>query len=198
MTRTEYMNRIKTCLKRLPKQDLEQALDYFNEYFDEAGPEQETKAIEDLGEPKAAAEQILRNLAITNAGETEKKNIKRSMDSVWIGILAVCAAPIALPLMLAFVVVIFSLAISVLAVIGSLLLTGALTAVLSLVPLFGGCYLLFTYPAGGIVTLGVGLLFLGGGLLTGMACIAAGKLFLNGMTKLLGLCVKGGRSHDKN
>lgn len=196
MTRLEYMKHIKSCLKRLPKQDLEQALEYFHEYFEEAGPEQEARAIEDLGDPKAAAEQILRNLAITNARETKGNNIKRSAASVWVGILAICAAPIALPLVLLIALTVILVVLTVLTAIGSLLFIGVILTVLSPVLLLSGVYLLFTYPASGAVTIGCGLAVLGFGILICFISIKMGKLFLNGMTKLLGLCVKGGR-HEK-
>lgn len=198
MTKAEYMRQIRTCLKRLPKQDLEQALAYFDEYFQEAGPEQEASAMEDLGDPKAAAEQILRNLAINNAAEPSKKSIKRSMDSVWIGLLAICAAPIALPLALVFVVVILVLLFSAFIFIGSFLVFGVVSAVASVIPLLAGCYLLVSNPASGIMTLGIGLLFLGGGLLVTLVCFTLERLFLYGIVKLIGLCVKGGKRHEKN
>lgn len=190
MTRSEYMDQIKTCLRRLPKQDFEQALEYFYEYFEEAGPDQEARAIEDLGEPKAAAEQILRNLVICNAEESGKKSIKRSLDSVWIGILAICAAPVALPLAFALAVTVLSLLVSVVAVVGSFLMTGGIMAAVSVIPMFGGIYLLGSYPASGIMTLGIGLMLLGIGLLVSIGCVALGRLCLGGLTKMIGFCMK--------
>lgn len=198
MTKSEYLSNIKTHLKRLPKQDFDQAMNYFNEYFEEAGPGQEANAIEDLGDPKTAADQILRNLAIYNAKEPEKKSVKRSLDSVWIGILAIFAAPIALPLVLALVIVILALLFSVLVVIGSFLFSGALIGIVSIIPLIAGLVLLASYPASGVVTIGAGLLMLGGGLLVAVVCFTLGRLFLRGITKMIGHCVKGGKRHEKN
>ena len=37
MTRKEYMEQLRKYLKRLPKEDYENAIEYFSEYFDEAG-----------------------------------------------------------------------------------------------------------------------------------------------------------------
>lgn len=45
MTRTEYLNQLKHYLKRLPHTDYEEAMDYFKEYFEEAGPENEAQVI---------------------------------------------------------------------------------------------------------------------------------------------------------
>ncbi len=51
MNRNEYMQRLKDRLRRLPKEDYNKALSYFTEYFEEAGQENESQAIEDLGSP---------------------------------------------------------------------------------------------------------------------------------------------------
>ena len=50
MTRKEYMEQLRKYLKRLPKEDYENAIEYFSEYFDEAGPENEQQVMEELGE----------------------------------------------------------------------------------------------------------------------------------------------------
>ena len=37
MTKSEYMKKLSYSLRRLPKEDFNQAIDYFEEYFAEAG-----------------------------------------------------------------------------------------------------------------------------------------------------------------
>ena len=39
MTRTEYMAQLEKYLKKLPHKEFQEAITFFNEYFDEAGPE---------------------------------------------------------------------------------------------------------------------------------------------------------------
>ena len=58
MTRKEYMEQLKKYLKRLPKEDYDNAIEYFSEYFDEAGPENEQQVMEELGQPKEAAREL--------------------------------------------------------------------------------------------------------------------------------------------
>ena len=41
MTREEYLRQLQHYLKRLPKEDYDSAMEYFTEYFEEAGPEGE-------------------------------------------------------------------------------------------------------------------------------------------------------------
>ena len=94
MNKTEYMKILSKKLRRLPKEDYARAIEYFEEYFEEAGPENEQQAIQDLGSPEEAARELIMNLAEQNVSEPPK-TVKRGMSAVWIGILGVCAAPIA-------------------------------------------------------------------------------------------------------
>ena len=57
MTRQEYMEELKKYLKRLPKEDYDNAIEYFSEYFDEAGPEYEQQVMEEL--QKSGADMIV-------------------------------------------------------------------------------------------------------------------------------------------
>ena len=45
MTRTEYIAKLTKYLRKLPQKDYEEALEYFMEYFEEAGPENEAQVI---------------------------------------------------------------------------------------------------------------------------------------------------------
>ena len=48
MTRTEYIAKLTKYLRKLPQKDYEEALEYFMEYFEEAGPENEAQVIVEL------------------------------------------------------------------------------------------------------------------------------------------------------
>ena len=76
MNREEYMKLLQHRLRRLPKEDYNRAIAYFIEYFEEAGPEREAQAIEDLGSPELAADQIIRDFAVENA-DGPAKNVKK-------------------------------------------------------------------------------------------------------------------------
>ena len=71
MTRKEYMEQLKKYLKRLPKEDYDNAIEYFSEYFDEAGPENEQQVMEELGQPKEAARELLLNLLQESVGDSK-------------------------------------------------------------------------------------------------------------------------------
>ena len=116
MNREEYMKCLRQKLRRLPKEDYNRAIEYFEEYFEDAGPKREQTAIEDLGTPDLAAESIIREFAVENAQKPEK-NVKRSFSKVWVGVLAICAAPVGLPLAMAFAVVMVALIMVIVALI---------------------------------------------------------------------------------
>lgn len=196
MTRVEYINCLAQKLKRLPKEDYDRAMAYFEEYFEEAGPENEQQAIEDLGSPEAAADQLIIDLAIQNT-EEPPKNMKKGLSAVWIGLLALCAAPIALPFAFALAALAFSFVLVVICVIGAFFISVVAFAAAGLLSVIGGIVLLFTSPVNGLASFGFGLMTLGFGILTGYGCIVFCKWFLSKVSKWLGKIAKGGKKHEK-
>ena len=101
LTKEEYLAQLKKYLKRLPKEDYNNAMDYFTEYFEDAGSEGETSLMQELGTPKEAAYDILDNLI------SEKK--KDPGTPVWkiilLTFLAICAAPLGGSLLIAVIAV---------------------------------------------------------------------------------------------
>lgn len=58
MTRQEYMQQLAALLTAMPEAERRDALDYYEEYFDAAGPEKEAQTIQELGSPQNVAEKI--------------------------------------------------------------------------------------------------------------------------------------------
>lgn len=58
MTRQEYMQQLAALLAAMPEAERRDALDYYEEYFDAAGPEKEAQTIQELGSPQNVAEKI--------------------------------------------------------------------------------------------------------------------------------------------
>lgn len=119
MTRTEYLAQLDNYLKKLPAKDYQEAMDYFTEYFDEVGPEGEAAAIAELGNPKEAAHEIIINLLDKKIEEDsqEASSVKNSKQIVQIAILSILAAPLAIPLLILALTLVFTffLLVSVLA-----------------------------------------------------------------------------------
>lgn len=167
MNREEYLKELKRYLKRLPADDYQNAMEYFTEYFDEAGKDKEQDVIAELGCPKEAAGELLSGLLDKklDAENTTQKNSPFSLLSTII--LTVCAAPVAAPLALALLALLFAgllvLACGILcvfifsfsfALIGVITIVKGATALPLSVP--GFCLL----TGGGLLTTGFAILLL--------------------------------------
>lgn len=191
MNREQYIKELKKRLRKLPKEDFKCALDYFEEYFAEVGPENEQQAILDLGTPQEAAEQIIKNLALENA-EKPVKNVNGGLKSVWVGILAVCAAPVALPLFLVLVLTVVILFLAAVLVIAALLLCGAAIVVTGPFCIIGGFMVITQNPPAAMICMGWGLAGIGIGLLMIYGVYLLGRKFLDWTVKLFGRIVRRG------
>ena len=182
MTKVEYLAKIDKYLRKLPNEDYQEAMDYFSEYFEEAGPENEAQVIAELGTPKEAARDIISRLLDEKIIDQEKTP-KSRVSMVWLAILAILSAPVTLPLALfLFLAVITILALGV----------AAIAVVLSLGVAFltSGIYMLFdswsylniSFSATAL-SFGLGLLALGLSLLAllaaGAVCKVVGRSIVN-------------------
>ena len=59
MTRQEFMTALRDKLILLSPEEREDAVQFYEEYFDEAGAENEQAVLTELGSPEALAEKIL-------------------------------------------------------------------------------------------------------------------------------------------
>ncbi len=59
MTKYEYLAKLEQLLAAMPQQERRDALDYYAEYFDAAGPDHEAETAEKLGDPETVARKIL-------------------------------------------------------------------------------------------------------------------------------------------
>ena len=122
MTSQEYLNQLQKYLKKLPQSDYEDAMEYFTEYFADAGPENEQAVIEELGTPKIAAAELMMNLLDKKMDEhtameqEEKRNEKKKTTGasvIWIAVLTLFAAPIGAPVLISVIIVLLCVALCV-------------------------------------------------------------------------------------
>ena len=59
MTRTAFLAALERLLAPLPEAERKDALSYYEDYLDAAGPENEARAIAELGSPEEVARKIL-------------------------------------------------------------------------------------------------------------------------------------------
>lgn len=173
MTRIEFMNQLRSKLyKRLSEAEISEALAYYEEYFEEAGPAGELQAVQDLGEPSAIAAQVIRERAL-QAADNQPLSVKKGFSAAWVVVLGLFALPIALPL-IAF------LAIALLALVGAIL--AVVVGIFFLMLIAFGIGLFGTVVGLAVMgeSLGTGLIYIGGG----MALVG---LMLLGIPALLGI-----------
>lgn len=184
MNRNEFMTELKKRLNKLPYDEIKEAVDYYEEYFDDAGKENEQNVIAELGTPAGIASQIIADYAVK--GADKKKAINVGLSTVWLVIIAVFASPVALPLGLAVVIIALAIVIVILSVIISIgasglgmTLGGLAYAILSIF-LFGKDF------ATALFTMGCGLLVCGIGVLLLIATVSLSGNSFNRLAKWIG------------
>ena len=192
MTKTEYIAKLTKYLRKLPQQDYEEAIEYFMEYFEEAGPENEARVIAELGTPKEAAHEVISRLLEEKIVE-DKSSLRNKTTILWIAILAVLASPVALPILLFFLAMIvtllminFAVIVTALALTFALLISGVYT-------FFTSFSLLSVSLASTLFGGGLGLLMFGGALLLLLISFEICKLIVKLIALLIKWLIKKGR-----
>lgn len=184
MNRNEFLTEFKKRLSNLPSDEIIEATDYYEQYFDDAGEENELAVLDELGSPANIASQIMADYAIR--GAERDQSVKGGLSAVWLVILAALASPIALPAALAVIAVALSLVVVLLAVIiaawaaaTGLMAGGGALAVVS-IPVF------FQSMATGLFSLGAGLVSAGVGAALLIATVKLSKKCFNHLAKIVG------------
>lgn len=88
MSKEEYLKQLQKYLKKLPKQDYEDAMEYFIEYFEETDEAGAQELMKELGTPKEAARDLISNLLDKKIEEqepvfgVEDKKVEKDKKSV--------------------------------------------------------------------------------------------------------------------
>ena len=167
MTKADFLQLLERALSQLSEEERRANLEYYSELLDDTLEEgmTEAEATAKLGSPAAIAESILQEMPLSKLVSTRMKP-KSGWTPLAI-ILAVVGSPVWVPLLLAGVAVVAALFVSIWA-----LAAVAVVVVLALALAVIAAPVLAVRTA--VLTLPLGLLLLGGGLV------------------LLGLCVLGG------
>lgn len=193
MNRKQFMNELERLLKDIPSGEREEAIQYYNDYFDDAGTENESQVIEELGSPEQVARTIREGMSESSGEYTErgyedgrfrerremtagyheeekgKPSARPSKVNFWkilcLALLCILLCPIIIPVGIAF------LAVAAAVVVGIIGIAIAAVAVAVALPIAGvatigfGIYKLFLVPAVGIALGGIGCLLLAVGIL---------------------------------
>lgn len=164
MNRNEFMAALKKQLRHLPKEDREDAIGYYEEYVLDLNVSDEEDITAIVGTPKEVAANILAECTEKHYKEAKKEGHAKSTGvMVWLVILGILASPIAFPVALMILCLLFAVLL-----MAALIVLTVCVAVLSI--FFAGFVALTgVILAGGIVQrivcLGMGLAFIGVGLL---------------------------------
>lgn len=191
MDKQTFLRRLEEGLRQLPPEEREDILAYHREYFQDAGPEQEAKVIQELGDPDLLTRRLLSEYGEQppasppppSQPQPEAPKKKRP-SGVLVAILAVLAAPIALPLAAALGAVAIALAVAALSVALALMavIVGVLVTGIALVAL--GFSTLLLYPPAALVVLGAGLVCCGLGLFGVMPVVLLIQAMFRGVANL--------------
>ncbi|GAB0166705.1 DUF1700 domain-containing protein [Lysinibacillus sp. CTST325] len=122
MNRASFLKKLRGKLQRLPAHEIDAALAYYEEYFDEAGEENEQRIIQQLGSPSHVASQIMADYALKDLEETSTST-KKNVSAIWLIILAIISAPLSLPLLVVAIALIFSFGAVIFSVIIAIIAT---------------------------------------------------------------------------
>lgn len=177
MNKNVFIQELRSKLKRLPKEEMDNALGYYIEYFEDAGIDNEQDVLKELDPPSNIASQILSDYAFKDNEITVKKS-KKGISSIRFVILAILAAPLALPLALTLIILVFTMVL----VVGSLVFTFVIMTIAligsGLFVSFAGAAVMTKSFATSIMFIGIGLTCAGLGLLIGLLVVRlAPKVF---------------------
>ena len=115
MKKQEFLRELKKRLSRLPRKDVEERINFYNEVIDDRMEEglSEDEAVSAVGSIDKIAEQIISDRVEDKV--CEGKAAKRK-PKVWALVLLIAGAPIWLPILLAVFVVIWSVVITLWAI----------------------------------------------------------------------------------
>ncbi len=184
VSKEEYLKKLRAKIKKLPSEEIEEAIDYYREYFDEAGEEDTKSVIARLGSPSYVASQILADYAIKDL-DNQNSTTKKNVSAIWFIILAILASPIALPLVLVIICLVFTLIL----VCGVAILTFFILVVSlpisGLFSLFAGVSVIVQDWQTSIFFSGIGLISIGIGVLLFSPFLQFTKKTSSGIVKVL-------------
>ena len=180
MNKADFLKELDKRLKYIPKEDREDAIEYYTELISDMELDDAADVTDKLGSPKDVAKNIVDECGQkAEQAYEEKKTVKGHATAVWLSILGLLSLPVSLPLAIVVLALVFTLIV----VLISILLAFAVTA-LALVVGGVGC-LIFMWTAPGVaqkaVVFGMGLVTLAIGILMCFGVFYLTRLIIRGI-----------------
>lgn len=183
MKTDEYLRQLSKYLKKLPKTDYDDAMEYFTEYFAETDENEAKKLMDELGTPKEAACDIISNILEKKIDEKKQADsVKEQVDSdkksvlgvLWIALLAIFALPVATPLLISGIVVMFCVLLCVVLAVLCVFVLGVCAAIAGMAVIARAIVTVKLSISSAIMLSGLGLAAIGAGIiivLLGVLCV---------------------------
>jgi len=158
MNKEMFMNKLKDRIRRLPQEEYNDAIAYYEEFFDEC--DNEAEVIGKLGTPEQVAAQILADF-----GERELKDNSSAGRKTWIMILAIFSFPVLVPVAIALIVVAFSMFVTIFSLIisgGVVMIAGVAAMALSFLFIFQDISAWLLFFGSGLMCVGIGGVMISG------------------------------------
>lgn len=176
MKKEEFLNKLRIKLSNLPKEDLDERINFYSEMIDDRIEDgfQEEEAINDIGTLDEVSRQVIANYPLKKLIK-EKVTPKKKINIATI-ILLVLGSPIWLSLLIAVIVVLFSLYV----VLASLLISLWAVFIALVAGGLGGIVIgvIYIFQGSGALLLGGSIICLGLGILLFFGCKELTKLFM--------------------
>ncbi len=202
MNRKEFLRKLQMELYKLPRHEIDDAIAYYNEYFEEAGPEQEQDVIRELGTPSKIATQIKADYAVRQLESMESRESKKpnggyrddrpekapgKLSAAWwvvIGIAGgIFAAPVAIPVAFVLAALLVTVFIGIIVLLISVFITAVVLIITSIIAVIFGLTLLATSAPLAILIIGLGLMGISLMALLTVGIVALTNLFFKAIAR---------------
>jgi uncharacterized membrane protein len=166
MDKQTFLQELDYRLRHMPEEDKLDAIEYYSEYIDDLNLPPDSDICIHLGSPKEVARQIIADTTEKKIDEQQEKNTTKGFGSIlWLVILGIFASPIALPLAIAAIVLIFAGVVTIGSIIFAFgvsgfacVISGILITIVSLTA--AGLAQKFIVLGCGLFVIGLGIMFL--------------------------------------
>ena len=185
MNRNEFMRRLEILLSDISKEERDEALQYYRDYFEDAGAEHEAEVIRELESPEKVAETIKADLKREFQDVQEPPKTSNGLKILLIVLIVLIGAPIILPVGFGLVVAALGIIIAAFSFFAGLVLGAVAIMGAGLVVIVVGIPLLVVALPAGLLSVGSGLLIFVVGLIGTAATVKLCMVMYPAMFRIL-------------
>lgn len=207
MNRIEFMTELAALLQDVPEEERRDAMKFYNDYFDDAGEENEQQVIEELGNPAKVAATIKADLGSFSreqgeytekgyqdsrfenkempAGRdyqgSEQPRTNNALKIFLIVLLIIVGSPIVIPVVIAVAAVVFAAGITLLALFATLVIASVAVVFVGVCIFIAGVVSVIPEIAVGLALIGTGLILTAAGTVATVASVRLCVIVLPGI-----------------